>query len=198
MADFDGFNINWEGLSTVRIEDAGFTVAVDPVKDSEFSADIILVTGNDPEHFDPETIDKVSNGRTCVVVPKEIDRGQVPLEDTESIGSGETIDVYGVEIEAVGPSDSFGYRFRMRDKDFYIPGKLELDESLMDIEGCVDIAFLPVNGEMLDVDEAVKAAVMIKPSTVIPYHRDSDDREVDLKAFQAEVEDRNIGFSNLG
>lgn len=115
----------------------------------------------------------------------------MPVEDTESIEDGETIDIYGVEIEALESTDGVGYRFRMRDHDFYVPGKSELTDRLMDIEGRVDLAFLPVNGELMDVDEAVKAAVMVKPSVVVPYF---EHREVDLKALEAELKDRNIGF----
>lgn len=204
LMNYRDFKVYWDGHASIRIVDEGFTVAVDPYTkvSPDFEADLILVTHSDLGHFDPGMIDKLSSGKSCAVVPKSLNE-EVPCRDVERISPGDTIDIYGIEIEAVkmdnqlrDHSDGIGFRFRMRETDFYVAGDTGLVEDFFDLEGRVDLAFLPVEGEYtMELDDAIRAAARIKPDTVVPYHYGKPffpANKVDLRSFKAEVEDRNI------
>jgi len=201
--DFEGFDVFWDGHGSVRVEDNGFTVAVDPYSKSEtgFEADIVLVTHSDVGHFDIEALEDVRGSKTVFIFPSSFD--DVRFEDAEFMEEGENIDVYGVEIEAVPMyndehvrGQGVGYRFTMDGTSFYIAGDTGLTEEMRDLEDRVDLAFLPVDGDYtMSVDEAVQAAVRIKPSLVVPYHYGKPffpEKSMNAEEFRAELMDRNI------
>lgn len=201
--EYKGIDIRWDGHSSLRFEDNGFTVAVDPyakVSDS-FGADIVLVTHEDDGHFDPEMLEEVCEDRTCLVLPRCMDHLEVPCKDVEYIEEGEVLDIYGVEIEAVPMYNEyhergkgFGYRFVMDNNSFYVAGDTGLIDEVGDLEKRVDVAFLPVDGKFtMDVEEAVKMAVRIRPEKVVPYHYGEPFfKDVNIKSFSGELEDRSI------
>lgn len=192
--DFRGFDVEWCGRGSVCVSDNGFSVAVDPFPAGRgFEADIVLVTC-EAEGYSDEVLDEVRKERTVFVFPESFDGG-VSFRDTEFLEVGEAIDVYGVEIEAVplekeGSSDSggVGYRFSMKDTSFYVAGNTGLFEGVRDLENRVDLAFLPVE-EGMEVEDAVRAAVRVKPDLAVPYFFRS---MRDAKKFMAELEDRSI------
>lgn len=205
MLDYDGFEIYWDGHAEIRVHDDNFTVLVDPFKQVSQGgeADLVLITHDDTGHFDPEELEKVCGGKTCVVVPESMEDEDIPCQDVEYISEGEVIDVFGIEIEAVPMyngtherGEGVGYRFVMRGTSFYVAGDTGLIEEAYELEGLVDVAFLPVDGKFtMDVEEAVKMAVRVKPEIAVPYHYGEpffDPKETDLRAFQVELEDRNI------
>ncbi|MFB6144193.1 MAG: MBL fold metallo-hydrolase [Candidatus Nanohaloarchaea archaeon] len=203
--EYNGFEVYWYGHASVRVADDGFNVAVDPFDavTPDFEADLILVTHADEGHYDPGKIEELCNGQTCVVVPESMEEKNIPSRDVEYVREGEKIDVFGIEIEAVPMYNShhprgegFGYRFVMRGNSFYVAGDTGLTDEARGLEGRVDVAFLPVEGVYtMDVEDAVKAAVRIKPGLAVPYHYGEpffDDVDVDIREFQAELEERNL------
>lgn len=203
--EYDGFELFWYGHASIRVRDEGFNVAVDPFSQvtSDFDADLILVTHADEGHYDSEMIEELCNGRTCVVVPESMEDEDIPSRDVEFIAEGEAIDVFGIEIEAVPMynehhprGEGIGYRFEMRGKNFYVAGDTGLMDESRGLEGRVDVAFLPIEGVYtMDVEDAVKTAVRIKPDITVPYHFGGpffDDLEVDVQDFAAELEERSL------
>ncbi|MEF8880689.1 MAG: MBL fold metallo-hydrolase [Candidatus Nanohaloarchaea archaeon] len=201
--EFKDFRVFWDGHASVRVADNGFTVAVDPFSSSftDYEADIVLVTHRDVGHYDVDALEEVQGERTVFVFPHSFD--DVPFKDAEFLKAGETIDIYGVEIEAVHMyndehvrGEGRGYRFSMADKSFYVAGDTGLTEEMRDLENRVDLAFLPVEGEYtMDVQEAVRAAVRVKPGIAVPYHYGEPffaEKEMNAQEFKAELEDRNI------
>jgi L-ascorbate metabolism protein UlaG (beta-lactamase superfamily) len=201
--DFEGFDVYWDGHASVRVEDKGFTVAVDPFSklDTDFEADIVLVTHAHAGHFDRDALEEVKGDRTVFVFPDSFE--EVPFRDSEFLGEGEKIDIYEVEIEAVPMYNDehlrrqgVGYRFSMNGTSFYVAGDTGLTEEMRDLEKKIDLAFLPVDGQYtMDVDEAVQAAVRIKPSLAIPYHFRKPffpDSRKNAEKFAAELKDRSI------
>ena len=201
--DFEGFDIRWDGHASVHVSDNGFTVAVDPFSRSntDFEADIVLVTHSDIGHFDRDALMEVKSDKTVFVFPESFD--DVELRDSEFLKEGETVDIYGVEIEGVPMyneehvrGEGIGYRFTMKNTSFYVAGDTGLTEEMRDLENRVDLAFLPIEGEYtMDVSEAVQAAVRIKPSLTVPYHFGEPffpEQEKNAQQFKAELEDRNI------
>lgn len=204
MMNYRNFKVFWEGHATVRIADNGFTLAVDPYTPvvGDWTADLVLITHRDEGHFDPEALEKVCGQSTCVVVPENIDGDEVPCMDVEQIEENEVIDIFNIEIEAVPMynehherGEGFGYRFVMGETSFYVAGDTGLVEEAFDLENRVDLAFLPVEGVYtMDVEDAVKTAVRIKPEIVIPYHYGAPffERDVNLKGFSSELRKRSI------
>lgn len=210
MFEYSDFKVFWDGHASVRIEDDGFTVAVDPYSqvNTDFTADIILVTHDDSGHYDPEALEEVQGPRTVLVAPESMKDKDFPVRDVEFISEGEHLDIYSVEIEAVpmfnehhSRGNGVGYRFVMRDKAFYVAGDTGLQDELRELENRVNVAFLPVDGVYtMDVEEAIKAAVKVKPDIAVPYHYGRPffgDVEVDLRGFEAELVERNIGVEVL-
>lgn len=205
MLDYDGFEINWDGHASVRIEDNGFTVLVDPFSkvSPDVDADLVLITHDDTGHYDPGFIEKVCSENTCVVVPESMENEDIPCQDIEYVSEGEVIDVFGIEIESIPMnnqerehSTGNGYRFVMRGTCFYVAGDTGLIDEAYNLEGRVNVAFLPVDGEYtMDVDEAVKMAVRIKSEITVPYHYGEpffERSDTDLRALKAELDDRNL------
>lgn len=210
MLDYRDFKVYWDGHASVRVEDDGFTVAVDPYSEvnTDFTADIILLTHDDAGHYDPEALEKLKGPRTVLVAPESMKDKEFPVRDVEYISEGEHLDIYSVEIEAVPMfnedherGNGVGYRFVMRDKAFYVAGDTGLQDELRELENRVNVAFLPVEGVYtMDVEEAIKAAVKVKPDIAVPYHYGRpffEDVEVDLRGFEAELVERNIGVEVL-
>lgn len=205
MLEYEGFEIHWDGHASVRIEDNGFTVLVDPFSQvsPNVEADLVLITHEDVGHYDSGFIEKVCSGNTCVVVPESMEDEEIPCQDVEYVSEGEVIDVFGIEIESVPMyknkgehSEGNGYRFVMRDTSFYVAGDTGLIDEAYELEGRINVAFLPVDGEYtMDVDEAVKMAVRIKSDITIPYHYGKpffQRSNTDLRALKAELDDRNL------
>ena len=203
MFDYGDFDVFWDGHASVHVSDNGFTVAVDPYSkvDTDFTADIVLITHSDEGHYDEEALRSVCSERTVFVCPESMK--ELPFADTESLKAGEHIDIYNVEIEAVPAynehhtrGEGVGYRFVLGDTSFYVAGDTGLTEDMRSLEKRVDLAFLPIEGEYtMDVDDAVQAAVRIKPKLVIPYHYGEPffpGKGPEAKEFKAELLDRNI------
>lgn len=198
-------NIIWDGHASIRVIDQGFTVAVDPFKSvsPDFEADLVLITHEDAGHYDPGKLEEICSDRTCVVLPESMEHVEVPCMDVEYVSEGELLDIFGVKIEAVPMyneyhecGQGFGYRFEMAGTKIYVAGDTGSIDEAAELEGKVDIAFLPVEGRYtMDVEEAIKMATRIKPKIAVPYHYGPpyfEDVEVDLRGFKAALEDRNI------
>jgi len=205
LLEYEGFEIHWDGHASVRIEDNSFTVLIDPFNQvsPDIDADLVLITHEDTGHYDSQFIEKICSENTCVVVPDSMEDEEVPCQDVEYVSEGEVIDVFGIEIESVPMyksdeehSEGNGYRFVMRDISFYIAGDTGLIDEAYELEGRVNIAFLPVDGEYtMDVNEAVKMAVRIKSEITVPYHYGEpffERSDTDLRTLKAELDDRNL------
>ena len=203
LLEYGDFDVFWDGHASVHVSDNGFTVAVDPYSrvDTDFTADIVLITHSDEGHYDEEALEQVCCDRTVFVCPESMD--DIPFPDTECLKEGEHIDIYNVEVEAVPAyndhhtrGEGVGYRFVLGDTSFYAAGDTGLTEEMMGLERRVDLAFLPIEGEYtMDVGDAVQAAVRVKPKLAIPYHYGQPffpGKGPEAKEFRAELLDRNI------
>ncbi|MCK5512333.1 MAG: MBL fold metallo-hydrolase, partial [Thermodesulfovibrionia bacterium] len=98
----------------------------------------------------------------------------------KTVKPGDKITVQGIEIEAVPAynidkqfhtkdQDWVGYIFTVRGKRIYIAGDTDYIPEMKALD--VDIALLPVSGTyVMTADEAIKAALDIKPNIAIPMH----------------------------
>jgi L-ascorbate metabolism protein UlaG (beta-lactamase superfamily) len=171
-------NIHWLGHDTFKISGEK-VVYTDPFRiKKEDKADIILITHEHYDHCSPEDIQKIQGPNTVIVTPAGCAaklKGNIKV-----VKPGDSIEVSGVRIEAV-PSYNTNKQFHTKDKGWvgyiftvsgqriYIAGDTDYIPEMKTFRA--DIALLPVSGTyVMTADEAVKAALDIKPKIAIPMH----------------------------
>ncbi|GBD98873.1 metal-dependent hydrolase [bacterium BMS3Abin07] len=195
-------NIHWLGHDTFRI-DGEKVIYTDPFKLKKSGrADIILVTHEHYDHCSPEDIAKIQNEDTVIVATPDCAgklRGTV-----KTVKPGDKLSVKGIEIEAV-PSYNTNKRFHPRDKGWvgyiftvngkriYLAGDTDYIPEMKNFKD-IDIALLPVSGTyVMTAEEAVKAALAIRPKIAVPMHYgsivgDKSDAERFAGALKGQVE----------
>lgn len=170
--------IHWLGHDGFRIEGEK-TVYFDPYQISQGpKADLILISHPHFDHCSPDDVTLIQGKDTVIVTEK--DSASKLVGDVRILSPAEVLTVKGVTIEAV-PSYN-------RDKDFH-PRKNGWLGFILEMDGIriyhagdtdfipemkefrVDIALLPVSGTyVMDADQAVRAALAIRPKLAIPMH----------------------------
>lgn len=146
-------------------------------------ADLILVSHDHFDHFDPDTIAAISTPKTRIVLTEtcagKLGRGTV-------LKNGDKTTIDGIAIEAVpayniihlrAPGQPFhprgignGYIVTFGDKRVYLAGDTENINEMQSF-GKIDVAFLPMNLPYTMTPEMVAAAArMLKPAILYPYH----------------------------
>ncbi len=171
-------NIRWVNNACVKISGAK-TLYFDPYRiEEKDTADIILITHDHSDHFSMADINKVKGNNTVIVAPscvtKSIDKNK------RAVKAGDVIKVKGIKIQVV-PSYNLnidnhakykgyvGFIITMDGVSYYHPGDSDVIPEMKKVKA--DVAFLSVCGTyMMNVEDAVKAADIIKPKVVIPFH----------------------------
>jgi L-ascorbate metabolism protein UlaG (beta-lactamase superfamily) len=196
-------NIHWLGHDTFKITGEK-VIYTDPFKiKKKDKADIILITHEHYDHCSPEDVRKIQGSDTVIVATP--DCAEKLSGNVKTVKPGDKITVEGVEIEAVPsyntnkpfhPKENnwVGYIFTAGGKRIYIAGDTDYIPEMKDFR--VDIALLPVSGTyVMTAEEAVKAALDIKPQIAIPMHYNSivgseDDAKRFADALEGKVEVR--------
>jgi len=172
-------NIHWLGHDTFKIT-CKKLIYTDPFRIKKADkADLILVTHEHHDHCSPEDIKKLRGPETIIVAPPDCAAkltGSIRL-----VRPGETLNIMGVEIEAVPAYNTnkkfhvkaaewVGYIITVEGKRIYLAGDTDYIPEMKTFKN-IDIALLPVSGTyVMTAEEAVRAALDIKPKVAIPMH----------------------------
>ena len=206
----EDLKITFLGHGTLMFTFGSMVIHVDPVSDmADYTnlpkADIILVTHEHFDHFEPKTIEMLRKDGTAVVGNKHCAQ---QINDCIVMKNGDVKTIQGLKIEAVPaynlvhmrtPGNPFhpqgvgnGYVITFNDKKVYIAGDTENISEMKELKS-IDVAFLPMNLPYTMTPEMVADAVRaFKPKILYPYHFGSTDttKLIDLLKDSKEIEVR--------
>lgn len=172
--------------SSLLLEYAGKTIFVDPVSEyadytQQPKADFLLITHEHDDHFDVKAIAAIETAKTKIIAnpncQKMLDKGQA-MKNGEALQLEPDIKLEAVPAYNTTPGrDKFhpkgrdnGYILTVGGTRIYISGDTEDIPEMNQIKD-IDIAFLPVNQPYtMTPEQAVKAAKIIRPRILYPYH----------------------------
>jgi len=202
--------ITFIGHGTLMFSFGDLVIHIDPAADmADYTqlpkGDIILVTHEHWDHFDPKTIDIIRKEETILMLT------EICAEQTHKgivMKNGNIKTIKGLAIEAVpayniehmrSPGNPFhpkgvgnGYVIPFNDKRVYVAGDTENIPEMEKLAG-IDIAFLPMNLPYTMTPEMVADAVLsFKPKILYPYHFGDTDTSklLDLLKNHPEIEIR--------
>ena len=201
------------GHASVRIEtDDGLVVYIDPwsevITEEPEDGDVVFVTHDDFDHYDPDGIEAVAGDDADVVVYEEVDTGDLDRDVTDLAYDG-SLSVRGIDVEAVpahnradgehvdedgepfhAEREVVGLVLTVDGTTVYFPSDTDFLSAHNHIE--VDVFIPPIGGHFtMDREEAAEFADSVDADLVLPVHYDTFEAiETDADAFAEDVESR--------
>ena len=170
--------INWLGHDGFRI-DSGKVIYFDPFQiKSAVPADIIFISHDHFDHCSEDDIKKIQKKETVIVT--DAITAQKLKGSIRVVKPGDKLTVENVAIEVVPSyntnktfhpkaSGMLGFIVTIEGVRIYHAGDTDFIPEMNSIK--TDIALLPVSGTyVMTAEEAVQAALAIKPAIAIPMH----------------------------
>lgn len=169
----------------------GRKLAIDPYNISSKcgKVDYVLITHNHYDHCSIKDISQISDSKTLVIGPPDIQSKIVKINDVEMqvIEIGDVLDFGGIKIEALPAynvdkdfhpksEDWLGYLVKAGDVIIYHSGDSDKIPEMRNLTGYGKkgnnfVVLLPVSGKyVMDVEEAVETASFLNPNLAIPMH----------------------------
>ena len=168
------------------------------IKDEIHDADYVFITHDHYDHYDPESIEKVRNDNTKIIVP-------LCLKDKEHNLLVEGYRMYGIDdikfntIPSYNINKDFhprekyyvGYNVFLDGKYYYIMGDTDKTDEALQVKS--DICFVPIGGTYtMDYQEAADYINEVKPEKAIPIHYGMITGDIDLGEKFKEKVDKDI------
>lgn len=195
--------VRWLGHASFLLVAEGKRIYIDPyVGDYSEKGDIVLITHEHGDHCDLEKLSMIREPDTVILTTQKCAEG-IPKNHVETVSPGEVREFNGLRIQAVeaynfkrfrSPGVPYhprgigvGFVVEAEGKRVYHAGDTDLLPFMEKLEG-VKLALLPIMGRaVMDLDEAVEAAIVINPEMAMPMHR----RDKDPMKFREKVESRS-------
>lgn len=211
----DDLTFDHLGHASVRIESAdGTVIYIDPwadvIDDEPRDGDVVLVTHDDPDHYDPTGIHNVAGPEATIAVFQAVDTGDLdqdgtplPLADEVNLGgvhvktipsyndpAGDRVDEDGIPFHAEG--EVIGLLVTMSETTVYYPSDTDFLDHHRRVD--TDVFLPPIGGHYtMDRHEAAAFARAINPTLVLPVHYDTfEPIKTDATAFAQELEGDGI------
>ncbi|MBR4369249.1 MAG: MBL fold metallo-hydrolase [Prevotella sp.] len=175
--------------ASIRIEYDGKEIVIDPVtklgnKTIDYTtmpkADYLFVTHEHFDHFDKEAIKQLTGEKTQLITNKRcadmLGYGQIMVNRQSSTLNDITVEAVPAYNTTEGhlqfhpKGRDNGYILTIDGLRVYIAGDTEDIPEMAEIKD-IDIAFLPCNQPYtMTPEQLIKAARMIKPKVLFPYH----------------------------
>lgn len=199
--------------SSIRIEGSKI-LYFDPfqVKEASHDADIIFITHEHYDHFEPESIGKVKKESSLLVAPESMKKKVL----SSSVAAEEQCLFYGpdevhkpgdIEIKTVPAYNKLkpfhpkgkrwlGYVVTMDNICYYISGDTDVNEDVRKVR--CDVALIPIGGfYTMDGKQAAEYIADLKPRAVIPTHYgDIVGKKTDGMEFMRDLEERDRGIQS--
>ena len=205
-------NITVNTQSSIRIEGSK-VLYFDPFQVTEIKhdADIIFITHEHYDHFEPDSIAKIKKEDTLLVAPesmkkKVISESGLASDQCAFYNPGEVHKQGELTIETIPAYNKLkpfhpkgkkwqGYVVQMDDIRYYVAGDMDVNEDIRKVQ--CDVAIIPIGGHFtMDKKQAADYVTSLKPQAVIPTHygsivgnqTDGQDFEKDVKAKDSEIQ----------
>jgi len=194
--------LKWLGHASFLLKAGGKKIYIDPyVGDYTEKADAVLISHGHGDHCDLEKLSMIRTPETVIYTSTACAEG-IPPGNIVTMSPGEKKDINGITVHAVeaynfkrfrSPGVPFhpegtqiGFVVESEGKRIYHAGDSDYLPSMNEM-GDITLALLPIMGRaVMDVDEAVEAAIGVEPEMVMPMHW----RSADPKEFKEKVEAR--------
>lgn len=207
--DLNHITVNTQ--SSIRIEGSQ-VLYFDPfeIKSVSQDADIIFITHDHYDHFDPPSIAKIKKESTLLIVPesmkkKALSESGIPSEKCLFYRLGEKYEQRGLAIETIPAYNKLkpfhtkgkkwqGYVVKMDDVRYYVSGDTDVNEDMETVQ--CDVALIPIGGfYTMDKSQAADYIVKRKPKAVIPTHYGSIvGNKTDGRDFQRDLKGMDSGI----
>ena len=214
--EYDSLTLERLGHASVRIVDGESTLYVDPwgevIDGDPNDADVVFVTHDDFDHYDPDGIAAVAGSEVTVAAFDAIDTGDLDRDVVTLPHEGETT-VAGIDVRSVpafndpdgehvdddgnpfhAEGEVIGLLFEIGGASVFYPSDTDFLDHHESLEADVDVFLPPIGGHYtMDRHEAADFARHLDPELVLPIHYDTFEAiETDAEAFAHELEDDGI------
>ena len=174
---------------SIAIDVDGYMIYIDPVTmfGNDYSvlpkADLIMVTHEHHDHFDPQAIAELTGDDTHLIGSRRINElygsGEIMEPGDKVEIKDEDITITAVPAYNITPDHlqfhpkerkDDGFVFDIDGLRIYVAGDTEDIPEMADLKD-IDVAFIPVNQPYtMTPEQGIHAAEMIKPKILYPYH----------------------------
>lgn len=173
-------------------------------------ADLIFITHEHYDHFEPESFAKLKKDDTLLVAPesmkkKVLSESGIAAENCLFCQPCETCEAGGVAVETIPAYNKLkpfhpkgkkwqGYVVTMDDTRYYVSGDTDVNEDIKKVR--CDVALIPIGGfYTMDWKQAAEYIAQLKPKAVIPTHYGSIvGKKTDGQDFQKMLEGLDGGI----